>query len=149
VIRTTGTAKGARIRARRLVMCRGNFEGTTPDQRGHCPAHDPRIDSEVPNSGVTASRLVRLLRCTAVTARWLRYRSLHSIAIAVAAHRDLHQVNSTDESPLDVARGVVAVYDRLRPLVLTKYDRRVHDFLTLVGLLPRTASGQLATAAHH
>jgi hypothetical protein len=32
-------------------------------------------------------------------------------------------------------RDAIATYDRLRPLVLTKHDRCVHDSLTLLGFL--------------
>jgi len=93
------------------------------------------VDVEAARSAVTALRLARLLRCTAVTALWMRYRSLQSIAMAVAARRDRHQADTTSQSSLDLTRDAVAAYDRLRPLALTKHNRCVHDSLTLMAFL--------------
>jgi hypothetical protein len=86
-------------------------------------------------SAATATHLARLLRCAAVTALWMRCRSLNSIANAVAARRDRALTGRTDRTSPDAMRDAIATYDRLRPLVLTKHDRCVHDSLTLLGFL--------------
>lgn len=93
------------------------------------------VERDMADSGVTARRLVRLLRCTAVTALWMKFLSMQSIAIAVAARRDRHQAQPAGSESFERMVRAISTYETLRPLVFTARDRCVHDSLTLIGYL--------------
>ena len=82
-----------------------------------------------------AARVCRMVRSVAAAAMWLRWRSLLSIAQAVAARRTLLEPRTVHAASPDAMRAAVAAYEKLRPLVFTARDRCLHDSLALVGFL--------------
>lgn len=87
------------------------------------------------DAGIGARRLGRFVLSAAVAALWMRCRSLHSIATAVAARRERLQERATASGSLEAMRDSTAAYERLRPLVYTAQDRCLHDSLALIGFL--------------
>lgn len=84
---------------------------------------------------VSARCLGRFLRSAAVTAAWLRFRSLHSIANAVAARRERLEPTTSDSASGRAMLGAAAAYDKLRPFVFTAQDKCLHDSLALIGFM--------------
>jgi Transglutaminase-like superfamily len=100
------------------------------------------FERAVTDSTGGARRLGRFLQSAAVAALWLRCRSLHSIAGAVAARHERLEKSASDWRSPDAAFSTAAAYDRLRPFGFTAQDRCLHDSLALVGFL--AAEGVLA-----
>ena len=73
------------------------------------------------------------LASAGLTAWWLRFHSLHAIALKVAARRDRIQGGSTES--LDGYLTAAASYEKLRPLVFSARDRCLHDSLAFVTFL--------------
>ena len=94
------------------------------------------VEDAMEDPVIGARRMVQMIRSAAVVAMWLRYRSLLSIAQAVAVRRERFEPGriSGPASP-NAMRAAVAAYDKLRPLVFTARDRCLHDSLALVGFL--------------
>ena len=87
------------------------------------------------DSGVGVRRLGLFVRSAAVAALWMRCRTLHSIAKAVAARRERLQDSVADCGSLEAMRAGTAAYERLRPFAFTAQDRCLHDSLALIGFL--------------
>ena len=82
-----------------------------------------------------SAHVLRMIRSAAVAAMWLRWRSLQSIAHAVATRRARIEARITETRSQDALRLEVAAYDKLRPLLFTARDRCLHDSLALIGFL--------------
>lgn len=87
------------------------------------------------NTSVSARRLGRFVRSAAITALWMRCRTLHSIAMSVTARRACVEDPAAQSASLDAMRDGAAAYQRLRPFVFTAQDRCLHDSLSLTGFL--------------
>lgn len=86
------------------------------------------------SASIGPRRLYRFLRSAAAAAMSLRYRSLGSIADAVASRRARLEKDSQPPSA-DALRNAVAAYEKLRPLVFTARDKCLYDSLALVNFL--------------
>ena len=93
------------------------------------------LDVALADSGITARRLGRFLQSAATAALWLRCRSLHSIATAVAARRERQRIPAPDARSLEAMTSGTAAYERLRPFVFSAQHECLHDSLALVGFL--------------
>lgn len=81
-----------------------------------------------------APRLAGFLTCAVRTAWWLRSRSLQSIATIISSRRARSNVK-TDAGELAHLKQCAAVYERLRPLLLTAQERCLFDSLALTNFL--------------
>jgi len=105
----------------------------------------PVIDIEVPlcsldvHDAMAAVRtgmsdLRQFLQAAAIAGLWLRWRSIHAIANAVAARRARH--GHAGRGPdLQHLHGSMVTYDKLRPLVFTARDKCLFDSLALMNFL--------------
>ena len=93
------------------------------------------VENALADSGITARRLGRFLQSAAIAALWLRCRSLHSIAAAVAARRERQRIPAPDAGSFDAMTSGAAAYERLRPFVFSAQHECLHDSLALVGFL--------------
>ena len=92
------------------------------------------------NAGLRAQRLGRFARSAVVAEWWMRCRSLHSIAMAVAARRERLRHPAPASGSLEAMRDGTAAYERLRPFAFTAQDRCLHDSLALVCFLASEGS---------
>ena len=76
----------------------------------------------------------RFLHAAAAARLSLRWRSLHSIAKAVADRRARMEFNG-DGTSAERLRGAIVTFDRLRPWVFTARDQCLFDSLALVNFL--------------
>ncbi|KQY88236.1 hypothetical protein ASD35_11605 [Pelomonas sp. Root1444] len=86
-----------------------------------------------PNADIGARHVAHFLKSAALTAWWLRSRTLYDIALKVAARRE--RLTAPTPPSLEAIRVATAVYETLRPLVFTARERCLHDSLTLVCFL--------------
>jgi len=84
--------------------------------------------------GTDWRHLARLWRATAITAAWLRRRTLADIADRVAALEGRHP-DCCDDRKEGAMRVAAARYMRMRPFALTSHDRCLNDSLALTYFL--------------
>jgi hypothetical protein len=123
--------------AQGLLAPRPIERSTVPSRAAAIEEASASLDAEdaMQDAPVGAARVVRMVRSAAVTATWLRWRSLLSIAGAVAARRARCDTSYQKPDSPQALLAEVAAYEKLRPLLFTTRDRCLHDSLTLVGFL--------------
>ncbi len=78
--------------------------------------------------------LCRFVQAAAVASLWLRWRSMHGIASAVAARRPRLD-RASDGNAVQRLHSAMTTYEKLRPLVFTARDRCLFDSLALMNFL--------------
>ena len=91
-------------------------------------------DDASPRTALDGHRIYRFLASAASASLRLRFRSLHAIAIDVAARRAQRVQHAGPASP-EALVDAVGVYQTLRPLIFTAHDRCLHDSLALAHFL--------------
>lgn len=92
-------------------------------------------EEQIASAIIGPRRACSIIQGTVSAAWWLRWRTLGSIAQAVAGRRHRLAPMVDHAAGLDSLRDAVAAYEKLRPLVLTTHDRCLHDSLALVAFL--------------
>jgi hypothetical protein len=90
-------------------------------------------DEVLADSTIGTLRLACFLKSVAVTAWWMRRRSLHWIADTVAARREA--VKCPSPGSFEAMGQAAAAFERLRPFVVTSQERCLHNSLALVSFL--------------
>lgn len=99
-------------------------------------------------STISPPDIFRFLGATAEAALWLRFRSLRSIAEAMAARLSGCEPRRADHAPR--LTRAVAVFDRLRPLTFTSRGKCLFDSLALMLFLTRQGlSAQWVVGVSH
>lgn len=100
-------------------------------------SHSLDPDDGSPSQRVGALDLARFLRAITVARLSLKWRSLHSITLRIAARRQKladREAHAT-RSDLHEVQSVVTTFEKLRPLIFTARDHCLFDSLALVELL--------------
>lgn len=91
------------------------------------------LEHNIEQPKLTVRKIGNFLASAAVAAWWLRWRSLHWIAVAVVARRD--QLKAPPPDSAEAMKNSIAAYEALRPFAFTARDRCLHDSLALVSFL--------------
>lgn len=110
----------------------------TPSTDGSVPEATASLDFQSlhERSSDSTRRVCRFVYSTTIAAFWLRCRSLHAIATAVAARRDRTRTSPTSTS-IELLCQTATAYERLRPFVYTSQDKCLRDSLALTSFLQR------------
>ena len=132
------TSAAVRDLTERLVS-QGLLTNTSPERLPRVTVEEATssldFENAVMDPSIGARRVGRFLQSATVAALWLRFRSLHSIATAVAARRERQGSPASDGDSLDAMRSGTAAYEKLRPFVFSAQHKCLHDSLALVGFL--------------
>ncbi|MDP3082851.1 MAG: lasso peptide biosynthesis B2 protein [Rubrivivax sp.] len=98
------------------------------------PARSLDVDDAMAATRTGVRDLRRFLQAAGVAGLWLRWRSMHGIASAVAARRPRPD-HAVDGNAVQRLHGAMTTYEKLRPLVFTARDRCLFDSLALMNFL--------------
>jgi hypothetical protein len=93
------------------------------------------IDDLESRPEVTFRHVVRFLRASALAALSLRLRSIESVISVVSARKAARARRKSNQVDLEAARGAVAAFIRLRPLLFGAQDACLFDSLALIRFL--------------
>ncbi|WP_397536068.1 lasso peptide biosynthesis B2 protein [Roseateles sp.] len=125
----------------RSLMERGLVTETSSNSQSNALIHaqcEEATSSLEPSTALrqealTARRIGNFLASAALTAWWLRRRSLHWIALTVAARQE--QLRGPLSDSLDAISTITVAYESLRPFAFSTRERCLHDSLALVSFL--------------
>lgn len=127
-----GAAATHLVAAGLVTNCRAGHQPDRTLERAGASLHDVGAAAL---ASIGARRYSSFFRSAVIASVWVRFRSLHFMAKAVAARRERHAMSPLESvSPDSIARAIAA-YETLRPFVFTARDKCLQDSLALIGFL--------------